>query len=470
MDLCDVDEANSTVTKCNHCNRICLTNDEHKALVSQTDEIRDLKQQLKSQTEAFERLQLDISTLNKKYVAAIERVADVQHEKDLVEHELEELSRKLFEEANGMVATEKREKWELENQLRQTQEYLVSEQSQLTELKERMQAMLVSEDLSPAQNQNDPRTRAQNDLQELYGVKRASTNPTLYRKNISSDPTQRVTSMPPLQSQPRIQRMVTIDEFQLNKFQEYINSSRSVSVKKLSQFAYLKYCQAEDIEPCLRFGPQSRLSVKKMMDYLMRQPCFIEQMPLDDNVAPKSTLVTPISITTQRPLWERFSNSKILDGGCSACGRSAGQDCALKYRFKLDSSDPWLPIDEYCRDRLVAVCEFYVFLRNIQLGLYSDRPVQDLYAENIRLRLQMFYSRMGALPVMLEGMGMSPDTIGKASVPLETLATIPDDAYTSDTSASSGPCTPIRTNLSILSSVAYQNEPWALDSSQSQPP
>ncbi|KAI9022307.1 hypothetical protein CLU79DRAFT_752140 [Phycomyces nitens] len=388
MDLCDGDEADTTVTQCTHCNPTCPT---QTAIISQTKEIRDLRQQLKTQTEAFERLQLDISTLNQKYVAAIERVADVQHEKDLVVHELEELSRKLFEEANGMVATEKREKWELENQLRQTQEYLVAEQCQLTELKQRMQAMLVSED--NLDTQDDPRARAQKDLQELYGVKRASTNPTLYRKHISSDPSQRVTSMPPLQS-PKPQRTITIDEFQLDKFREYLNSSRSVSVKKLSQFAYLKYCQAEDIEPCLRFGPQSRLSVKKMMDYLMRQPCFIEQMPLlDPNLSKPTPSISTASTATQRPIWERFSNSKPLDGGCSACGRLAGQDCALKYRFKLDSGDPWLPIDEYCRDRLVAVCEFYVFLRNIQLGLYSDRPIQDLYAENIRLRLQMFYSR-----------------------------------------------------------------------------
>ncbi|KAF7728422.1 rab guanine nucleotide exchange factor S2 [Apophysomyces ossiformis] len=460
---------------CRHCHRpfACSHTDLDKTIAQQAAEIKQLKDQLRLKTEQWEQLQLDMQELNKKYVAGIQRVADIQHEKDLVEHDLEELSCKLFEEANGMVAEEKREKWQLENALRQTQEQLAAEQSQLKELRQRMQEMEMETKtttiITEANLENDPQMRARMDFQELHGLKRASsTYASLARKEQQKQQQtynslqqqdqqqqqpqqqQRVASMPPLCSQPKPQRELTIDEIQLAAFNDFVISSRTVPLKKMHQFAYMKHCQTEDIEPCLRFGPHSRLSVKKMMDYLLRQPCFIEHATTDPHhqkpFSQPSGQVPSSAAFVQRPLWGRLSNHNGHKSfsGCAACGRPADQDHPLMYRFRLDEADDWSPIDQYCRDRLVAVCEFYVFIRNIQLGLYADRPVRDLYAENIRLRLQMFYSRMGALPVILDGIGVDLDAVGKASPPLDALATIPDDPYTSDGSVSSaGPRTPI---------------------------
>ncbi|KAG0165209.1 hypothetical protein DFQ28_001505 [Apophysomyces sp. BC1034] len=456
----------SNPTSCRHCHRTFCRDDLEQTLAQQAAEIIQLKNQLHIKTEQFGRLELDMQELNKKYVAEIERVADIQHEKDMVEHDLEELSCKLFEEANGMVASEKREKWQMENELRQTQEQLMAEQSQLKELRQRMQEMMTTSMEETGSVENDAQLRARMDFQELHGLKRASsTYATLARKQQQqqqqqqqhlNSQQQRVTSMPPLSSQPKVQRELTIDEIQLEAFNDFVVSSRTAPLKKMHQFAYMKHCQTEDIEPCLRFGPHSRLSVKKMMDYLLRQPCFIEHTtePVhnDNNTLPSSAI-------TQRPLWERFSNHKSAGGGCSACGRPADQEHPLMYRFRLDEVDDWSPIDQYCRDRLVAVCEFYVFIRNIQLGLYADRPIRDLYAENIRLRLQMFYSRMGALPIILDGIGVDLDAVGKASPPFDTLATIPDDAYISDCSVSTGPRTPVGY------SNTPQDLPWSPDSS-----
>ncbi|OAD07275.1 hypothetical protein MUCCIDRAFT_138265, partial [Mucor lusitanicus CBS 277.49] len=101
--------------------------------------------ELDDQTANFQALQNDMELLNDKYVDEIERVAEIQHSKDMVESELEDLSRRLFEEANGMVANEKREKYNLEvaqkhleNQLQETRDRLGAEQMQLKELRKRM--------------------------------------------------------------------------------------------------------------------------------------------------------------------------------------------------------------------------------------------------------------------------------------------------------------------------------------------
>jgi hypothetical protein len=202
----------------------------------------------------------------------------------------------------------------------------------------------------------------------------------------------------------------TIDQVQLEAFQQFVHAASTVPLKKLYQFAYMKYCQLEDVEPCLRFGPHSRLSVKKMMDYLLQQPCFIQQMTHEPTTAasqPSMTTVIPSSVAQRPQLWDRWSKSASTNNdttpsskkvqavaiGCAACGRSRHPTLDTYYQFKMDEKDDWLPMDQYCRDRLVAVCEFFVFIRNIHLRLYANRAIDDLYTENIRLRLQMFYSR-----------------------------------------------------------------------------
>ncbi|KAI8080345.1 hypothetical protein BDF21DRAFT_339778 [Thamnidium elegans] len=321
-----------------------------------------LRQELQTKDHQLQRLELDLQTLNQKYVAEIERVGNIQHEKDLVEHELEDFSRNLFEEANAMVSIEKRARWQVENELAQTHEQLLAEREQLHELRLRLtrddaeqQQLVKSRIINTSHN-----TRAQMDLEELHGIQ---------HDNITS-------TLPVCDS---------IDEIQLDSFREYILASKNLqSLKKLNQTNFMKHCLTEDIEPCLRFGLQSKLSIKKMIGYLSRQACFIEI----NNHGNQQQQIQQI----QKPLWERFSSANVLLNSCSACG-NLSQSTPLNYRFKLDENENWLPIDQFCRDRLVAVCEFFVFIRNIQLGLYADRTVQDLYAENIRLRLQMFYSR-----------------------------------------------------------------------------
>lgn len=360
----------------------CNVPEHTRTIELQAAEIAHLKQELAAQNETMARLQQDMQALNQKYVGEIDNVARVQYEKDLVEHELEELSSRLFEEANAMVAQERREKWALEQELRLTQERLQDEQTQLGELRERMHS--EKEESSP------PVARAKLDLQLLMNTnqaKRASSAHHRMRTSATaaalSSP--RVNSMPPPASAKREKPPLSVDQVQLEAFREFVLSGGK---KKMHQFAYMKHCQAEDIDPCLRFGPHSRLSIKKLHDFISRQPCFIEQL---DDSATVSHNAVPASA---RPLWERFQHTTEDVLRCTACGRpDTVEPRLLTYRFRLDETEEWCPIDQYCRDRLVAVCEFYVFIRNITKGFYTDRSIDDLYAENIRLRLQMFYSR-----------------------------------------------------------------------------
>lgn len=285
-------------------------------------EVSQLRAQLAAQSQLIEQLQRDMQELNTKYVAEIERAADTLHQKDVIEKELEELSCHLFEQANAMVAQERREKWELEHQL----------------------LML-----------------------------RDRFHPIVHDRHI-------------------------------NAFQSFLHHQQQLPLKRLGQCEFLKTCIEQDIEPCLigKFG--NRWS-KRLTEHLLWQPCYIEKAtaPLQYN---QSHSMSRSSSSPGNTLWDRFlpsSSSSSMhnhtnnNARCAACGQTSDP---LLYRFRLESEQAWLYIDQHCRDRLVAVSEFYSFIRKVHLGLFSRRSIHDLYHENVRLRLQMFYARYYIHPLL----------------------------------------------------------------------
>jgi myosin heavy subunit len=370
--------------------------------------VQELEQHLETKSGELVRLKKDMQALNTKYVSEINRVSDIQHEKDLLEQELEELSRRLFEEANGMVAFEKREKWnlevayrQLEGQLIETEERLSAEQSQLQELRSRMEEMMLNrqkdeegflkvsaiygdengyarpsiEEKIKRISANDPYFRAQLDMARLHGITKESSTASSSSTSLPPSPS----SQP---SHPHNKEI--IDDYNLLEFRDFVQVSAITPVKKLHSIPFLKHCLNEDVEPCLRFGANPRLSSRKIADAIMVSPCFIEESSEGYEVPS-----APARNSGSKQSWFTSSNTNSAPA-CHACGQPAK---IVHFRFKLVEQDDWSYIDEGCRERLVAVCEFYVFIRNTQLGHYGSRTMDDLYAESVRLRLQMFYSR-----------------------------------------------------------------------------
>ncbi|KAI7872753.1 hypothetical protein BDF14DRAFT_1709142, partial [Spinellus fusiger] len=302
-----------------------------------------LKAELAAKNEAFERQRLDLETLNTKYVAEIEHVANIQYEKDLAERELEELSCQLFEEANDMVATEKRAKWTIENELKQTQADLETERSQCNTLQRVLQYTLA----------NTPQPIVPSQYYPLTGQ--------------------------PLQNKTKNRVNDTFCTFL---------SQLPTSNKKLFQSAYVRQCQMEDIEPCLRLNPPPRISVKKLMEALADPNWSMEAMP----EAQKINDTEPISTKPHRFLWDRFSSATEAPG-CAICGRQT--DYPLSFRFRMTPTEEWSSIDEVCREKLKSIIEFYGFIRSLNKLQVQTRSVQDVYSESIRYRLQIAYARMG---------------------------------------------------------------------------
>ncbi|KAI7872998.1 hypothetical protein BDF14DRAFT_1702124, partial [Spinellus fusiger] len=383
--------------------------EEEKAAVIQylNKKSEELVADIQTKSEEISALKSDIKNLNEKYIGQLDRVVEFQLAKEAVENELEELSRKLFEEANGMVAKEKKEKFHLEvahqklqRQLKETQERLSTEEMQLNELR---QAMSTMDEIEHQKDQEasthpsyptikDSNVRATRDLAALMSAELGVDN---------------------------TDTMVGVDPLMMATFIDCVKNSPMLPLGKIHSLPFLKYCQSDSIEQCLRFGPNSRLSVKKLNEAILMNTCFIEDTPAgfaDEQAAQMVDATLKLS-ASKTLLWERLNGTETYRlRQCQACGR-CDTHLPLAYRFRVSYFDDWACIDRFCRDRLVAVCEFYMFIRNIRQNYYSGRSMLDLYYEMLRLRLQMFYASMGALADTTQQLGIVGDTIGKASSP-----------------------------------------------------
>ncbi|KAG0250073.1 Guanine nucleotide exchange factor (GEF) which may activate RAB8A and RAB8B [Mortierella polycephala] len=367
--------------------------------------VEDLEDALDAKTDDYLSAQRDLAILNDKYVDEIEKVAELQHAKEMVEGELEELSRTLFEEANGMVASEARARHQLELtrkhlelELKDAQERLAAETSQLKELKTKMEAMMDTQPQSK-RSSSDPSSRASVDLAQLFGLNKLSVPE-------------------PVAEEPGT--AIAIDGHLMHEFKEFVAQSSTVRLAKIHSLPFMRHCQDEDVEPCLRFGSNPRIPARKLTEGICSNTCYIEETTAEQ-VKEYERLVLAAqqppsparnSMTNKNMLWERLQTQYALyqapKGGCQTCGRPG----PLTHRYRLATSDEWNFIDRFCRDRIVAACEFYIFIRNIRAGLYSTRTIEDLYSESLRLRLQMFYARAGVLPIMLSELGVASQSIG----------------------------------------------------------
>ncbi|KAJ1980339.1 hypothetical protein H4R34_002489 [Dimargaris verticillata] len=338
----------------------------------------------------------DVRVLNDKYVDQINRVGEILHAKQLVEDELEDLSQKLFEQANGMVASEARQRHEKEQRLAETEAKLVEAHQTLAEQKQAMQALRDA-------NRQLQTQLAAHTPQSLSPSDRDGPRPELLSAASMATQGTMATVVDPIDDgldSPMLDQVT--DEQLFLEFQDFVFHCPTTKHIKLHTLAFLRNCWAEDVEPCLRFGPNPRISTKNLQDALFFGTLVLQATNCDERPqAPPVAEPAPSSkwflASKQALLWERLSGTvQANPHGCQACGRTG--ECTHRFQMGYyEENEEWCYIDQFCRDRLVAVSDFYQFIRHIHLGYYSSRSMQNLYLESQRLRLRMLYARMGSL-------------------------------------------------------------------------
>ncbi|KAL2150054.1 hypothetical protein VTH82DRAFT_7730 [Thermothelomyces myriococcoides] len=165
-----------------------------------------------------------------------------------------------------------------------------------------------------------------------------------------------------------------------------ISSTSTTAIPPLKETKFYKRVLIEDIEPTLRLDAAPGLS------WLARRSVLAA-------MTDGSLVVEPTPPTATG----RFG--KVIKpqlNPCSLCGEARKDEEFLRtHRFRVSESDSTqvgYPLCRYCLGRVRSTCEFLGFLRIVKDGHWradDEDAEKAAWEESVRLREQMFWSRIG---------------------------------------------------------------------------
>ncbi|CAH1800300.1 unnamed protein product [Owenia fusiformis] len=282
-----------------------------------------------------------------------EEVVKLQHVRDQMGLEIEELTASLFEEANKMVQDANVKRMHAEKLLKEAQAKVDILQAEVEALKSLVITSTPSNPNKHLQHLGHQRRRS-DDTRFINLTKKSSTHHDFRKISAQQIET------PPSPTQQVDQKETKEENKEIDPvfFEEFKTWRLAPSLDTTSPF--FNTINREDIQPCLKFT-QKQLSSAVLEN--------IQQNTL-----------------TMEPFGEKnpFPRKCALTDASRVC----------KFRVQLASPSSSHVICQFARDRVAAVCDFYTYIRYIHQGLVKSED-QDVYWHIIKLRKQMALSRLG---------------------------------------------------------------------------
>ncbi|KAF9114774.1 hypothetical protein BGX27_009895 [Mortierella sp. AM989] len=211
---------------------------------------------------------------------------------------------------------------------------------------------------------------------------------------------------------------------------------RSVIVKQtgwMSSLLYSSSCSASSTAPApsaevtnnsspsYSFNQQTPW-FQRLLKAMERNACEIEFWKTShqrtttkqrQNSTTVTTATTPMSTVSSTTAAVVATAPKV---SCCLCG--IARPCEFKLRFMDHDSGTTTntkanaeqqlqhPLDRFCRDRIVAVCDFYMFLAHLRQGLLDYQSDLELFRKALWLRQRMGCARIGSIDI-----GQTPPTM-----------------------------------------------------------
>ncbi|KXX73023.1 Rab guanine nucleotide exchange factor sec2 [Madurella mycetomatis] len=397
---------------------------------------------------------------------------DVEQQKKKIEQELENLTTALFEEANKMVISAKeearkeqealhRKNDQLKAQIADTEGLLRSQQEQLAELKHVMEQMTAEREEPPTVPSSPGLSKF--DTRETIGPSVPTHRHSLSVSSSPSYPTSFTHLLHPVLrtdlaayidfkdllrtskrlSGPRVppassgsgltslgiglgsvashvsagnastSSLATTGSPPATSPQTPVTPASSISTSSatatpilphLKETKFYKRVLTEDIEPTLRLDTAPGLS------WLARRSVLTSMTD--------GSLVVEPTPSTATGRFGKVIKPELYP--CSLCGESRKEDEYLRtHRFRIsetDTSQVGYPLCKYCLARVRSTCEFLGFLRIVKDGHWradDEDAEKAAWEESVRLREQMFWSRIGG-GVVPTGHGRHPSSSSAA--------------------------------------------------------
>jgi len=149
------------------------------------------------------------------------------------------------------------------------------------------------------------------------------------------------------------------------------------SLTPLKETKFYKRALAEDIEPTLRLDTAPGLS-------------WLARRTVHNAICDGTLVVDPMPTSTKPYVY-----------ACSLCGETRKDSSHVRsHRFRTSENDSAqrYPLCKYCLGRVRSTCDFLGFLRILKDGHWradDEESEKAAWEESVRLREQMFWSRMG---------------------------------------------------------------------------
>ncbi|KAK9722616.1 hypothetical protein K7432_002560 [Basidiobolus ranarum] len=363
--------------------------------------VDDLRSTLsKIRTSDATQLQLDMQSLAEKLIVETATRGEIEHAKLQIETELEDLSAKLFEEANRMVAIEKKSRFQtehkhtiLERQLAEVQDLAKSQKEELEDLKSRLEQTADEKDKESAGRIKMEKERDELELalmdgsisgspRSSYRLSRNGSN-RLSLSSVRSDSAYD-SSYSDYEGGNDFELSFHLSDCRFEEFKEFLDVPKNP--KNMFTSKFMKRSIAEDIEPAMRFessNVRGWFQQRKLTNAIQSGTLVIE------TVNSNSPASSPVSSPNSKcPTPTAASNT------CNLCLHTINTPMMYRIRYDDFDNEP-KEVCAFCRERLFSVCEFYTFIRLIHGGIIKGTP-QRLYLEAARLRMKMFLGRIGS--------------------------------------------------------------------------
>lgn len=387
---------------------------------------KQLLTQLDQQIEQKAYLKRDLSSLASALSEEEQLRASIEQVKEELEEDVQEITAMLFKTLNAMLMDEVNDREglvrldkETGGKLAQVLQAWDTREERLRTVKEHLVDLDAAVDQSSHVSERlvGPRPPPNDDYETTTAITPRISMARLKRFSSAAAPSSPLVALGDDENLSGIpNRTVRLDGLVFNEFQQHLKalSSAPASSTAMPATAYMKRVMTEDIDPCLfQYASaswwKSPWFKRKLIDAIANNRCEIQ------SYANTTHTVLSASTTSSSPATSHISTSSASTPitaqpapnapktKCTCCGHL--RICEFRMRLQPQQKQPqqqpqavpWLPIDRFCRDRIVAVCDFYNFMSHLKQGLMHSSPVLHMFKQSLHFRRRMGVAKVGSI-------------------------------------------------------------------------
>lgn len=397
-------------------------------------------------------LENTVDVLNRRLLEEVERRSELETSHSALVQETEDLTVKLFEEAQSMVAVERKENFEKEKQINKLKS-IVDEKDQIIQALMEENKTLKMFIQNSASKLNDSESEISSILNNTVEINNENNienqendnngnndnndNNAISRKEkikvrtralsnvtemLSSSPFSPINSILSVESSSNDTSYQTFGYQTINKelhfdnknpfYSEIYNFIKYRHYDVLEHARFMKRCITEEIEPCLDFQPINP-NLLTISTKLSHYNCVrrITKACKENTLIIKNLYEYPETVALNNSEDKNTKETKENNISCSLCLRNNlplplnrcfmdEEDRELQNNEKIQTQSIY--VCKYCKERLLSVYDYYGYMKFVKTNLRenkaNEKPTEychNVFGDLLRIRERIYWAKFG---------------------------------------------------------------------------